>query len=188
MRLILASSSPRRRTLLSLLVTDFAVAHPSTDESQTPHEQPERYVTRLAIKKAQACAEQGCAMIGADTAVTLGAVILGKPENPEEARETLRMLSGQTHQVQTAVAVIYNDVVHSAISTTLVTFAQLTDDTIEQYLLSDEPYDKAGAYGIQGYAGAFVRHIKGSYSAVVGLPLAETRELLLMADIAVRHG
>ena len=83
---------------------------------------------------------------------------------------------------------IYNDVVHSAISTTLVTFAQLTDDTIEQYLLSDEPYDKAGAYGIQGYAGAFVRHIKGSYSAVVGLPLAETRELLLMADIAVRHG
>lgn len=188
MRLILASSSPRRKELLSLLVTDFGIESPKTDESQKPNELPERYVQRLAIEKARACEKDGWAVLGADTVVTIDSQILGKPACQEEASNILHLLSGRTHRVMTGVALLCRKSVYSAISTTRVTFDDLSEDAIAQYLLTDEPYDKAGAYGIQGYAGAFVRRIEGSYSAVVGLPLCETRELLLSAGVPVRHG
>ena len=188
MRLILASSSPRRKELLSLLVTDFGTERPETDESQKPNELPERYVQRLATEKARACEKDGWAVLGADTVVTIGSQIFGKPACPEEASDTLHLLSGRTHQVMTGVALLCGGRVHSTLTTTRVTFDHLSEDAIARYLLTDEPYDKAGAYGIQGYAGAFVRRIEGSYSAVVGLPLCETRELLLSAGVPVRHG
>jgi len=188
MRLILASSSPRRKELLSLLVTDFGTERPETDESQKPNELPERYVQRLATEKARACEKDGWAVLGADTVVTIGSQILGKPACPEEASDTLHLLSGRTHQVMTGVALLCGGRIHSTLTTTRVTFDHLSEDAIARYLLTDEPYDKAGAYGIQGYAGAFVRRIEGSYSAVVGLPLCETRELLLSVGVPVRHG
>ena len=120
MRLILASSSPRRKELLSLLVTDFGTERPETDESQKPNELPERYVQRLATEKARACEKDGWAVLGADTVVTIGSQILGKPVCPEEASDTLHLLSGRTHQVMTGVALLCGGRVHSTLTTCLL--------------------------------------------------------------------
>ena len=188
MRVLLASSSPRRRALLSLLLQDFDTFSPDIDETSFEGETPEKYVARLAIEKARTCATENTASLGADTAVAIGNQILGKPRDVQEAKYILKTLSDTTHKVHTAVALAYAGDVHTLTSSTSVTFTKLSDAAIRQYLLTDEPWDKAGGYGIQGYAGAFVRCISGSYSAVVGMPLCETRELLLGAGIQVRHG
>jgi septum formation protein len=114
--------------------------------------------------------------------------IIGKPSDVEEARWILGRLSGKTHTVYTAVALAQSAGVDTLLSATKVTLTQLSQSTIDAYLLSAEPWDKAGAYGIQGYAGAFVERIEGSYSGVVGLPLCETRMLLQKSGIELKHG
>ena len=188
MRLLLASSSPRRRELLSLIVSDFESSAPDIDECPRTSESPAEYVARLATEKAKTGAAEQWVSLGSDTTVAMGHDILGKPHDSQDAAVMLRALSGNTHQVHTAVAVAYGGAIETVTCTTSVVFTELSEAAIQQYLVTDEPWDKAGAYAIQGYAGAFVSQIKGSYSAVVGLPLCETRALLIEAGVPVRHG
>lgn len=188
MRLLLASSSPRRRALLSLLVSDFESSAPDIDERPLALEPPAEYVARLASEKAVMGSADQWVSLGSDTTVAMGHDILGKPRDGQDAAAILRALSGNTHEVHTAVAIAYAGAIETVTCTTSVLFTELSETTIQQYLLTDEPWDKAGAYAIQGYAGAFVSQISGSYSAVVGLPLCETRALLIEAGVPVRHG
>ena len=188
MRLTLASSSPRRRELLSMLVPYFGIAEPDIDETPHPGEAPDHYVTRLAMEKAMACATDDSISLGADTAVVCDGQILGKPADIGAARTVLEQLSGNVHTVFTGIGLADGNRATTRLSTSKVTFGQLSAETIETYLQTDEPWDKAGAYGIQGYAGAFVERIEGSYSGVVGLPLYETRQLLSDAGVTLRHG
>ena len=186
MRVILASASPRRRELLSLLLEEFDCCSADIDETPVSDELPEDYVLRMAVEKASAVKNERGVVIGSDTVVVLSGNILQKPVSVEDARGMLSALSGQTHQVMTAVAIMIDAELMTIISTTEVTFSTLEMPLIEAYLATDEPWDKAGAYGIQGIAGSFVRRIDGSYSSVVGLPLCETRELLEGAGIRTR--
>ena len=186
MRVILASASPRRRELLSLLLEEFDCCSADIDETPISDELPEDYVLRMAVEKASAVKNERGVIIGSDTVVVLSGNILQKPASVEDARGMLSTLSGQTHQVMTAVAIMIDAELMTIISTTEVTFSTLEMPLIEAYLATDEPWDKAGAYGIQGIAGSFVRRIDGSYSSVVGLPLCETRELLEGAGIRTR--
>ena len=186
MRVILASASPRRRELLSLLLEEFDCCSADIDETPISDELPEDYVLRMAVEKASAFRNDRGVIIGSDTVVVLSGNILQKPASVEDARGMLSALSGQTHQVMTAVAIMIDAELMTIISTTEVTFSTLEMPLIEAYLATDEPWDKAGAYGIQGIAGSFVRRINGSYSSVVGLPLCETRELLEGAGIRTR--
>ena len=186
MKVTLASASPRRRELLALLLEEFDCFSADIDETPSLGEMPKDYVLRMAVEKASSLQNQQGAVIGSDTVVVLFGNILQKPVSVEEAREMLCALSGQTHQVMTAVAILINGELMTTLSTTEVTFAPLKKPLIEAYLGTDEPWDKAGAYGIQGLAGSFVRSIDGSYSSVVGLPLCETRELLEDAGICTR--
>ena len=186
MRVILASASPRRRELLSLLLEEFDCYSADIDETPIADELPEDYVLRMAVEKASAVKNERGVIIGSDTVVVLSGNILQKPASVEDARGMLSALSGQTHQVMTAVAIMIDAELMTIISTTEVTFSTLEMPLIEAYLATDEPWDKAGAYGIQGIAGSFVRRINGSYSSVVGLPLCETRELLEGAGIRTR--
>ena len=186
MRVTLASASPRRRELLSLLLEEFDCCSADIDETPISDELPEDYVLRMAVEKASAVKNERGVIIGSDTVVVLSGNILQKPASVEDARGMLSALSGQTHQVMTAVAIMIDAELMTIISTTEVTFSTLEMPLIEAYLATDEPWDKAGAYGIQGIAGSFVRRINGSYSSVVGLPLCETRELLESAGIRTR--
>lgn len=186
MRVILASASPRRRELLSLLLEEFDCCSADIDETPISDELPEDYVLRMAVEKASAVKNERGVTIGSDTVVVLSGNILQKPVSVEDARGMLSALSGQTHQVMTAVAIMIDAELMTIISTTEVTFSTLEMPLIEAYLATDEPWDKAGSYGIQGIAGSFVRRIDGSYSSVVGLPLCETRELLEGAGIRTR--
>ena len=186
MRVILASASPRRQELLSLLLEEFDCCSADIDETPISDELPEDYVLRMAVEKASAFRNERGVIIGSDTVVVLSGNILQKPVSVEDARGMLSALSGQTHQVMTAVAIMIDAELMTIISTTEVTFSTLEMPLIEAYLATDEPWDKAGAYGIQGIAGSFVRRIDGSYSSVVGLPLCETRELLEGAGIRTR--
>lgn len=186
MRVILASASPRRRELLSLLLEEFDCCSADIDETPISGELPEDYVLRMAVEKASAVKSERGVIIGSDTVVVLSGNILQKPVSIEDARGMLSALSGQTHQVMTAVAIMIDSELMTTVSKTRVTFAPLEMPLIEAYLATDEPWDKAGAYGIQGIAGSFVRSIDGSYSSVVGLPLCETRELLEGANIRTR--
>lgn len=186
MRVTLASASPRRRELLSLLLREFDCFSADIDETPHPYEAPDNYVLRMAMEKASAVNSEQDVVIGSDTAVVLSGNILQKPTSTEDARGMLSALSGQSHHVMTAVALMANGDLRTVVSTTKVTFAPLDNAVIDAYLTTDEPWDKAGAYGIQGLAGSFVRAIEGSYSSVVGLPLCETRELLEGSGIRTR--
>lgn len=178
MKVILASTSPRRRSLLELLLPDFTCEAPDVDERLKVEETPRSYVSRLAIMKAFAVEAPGALILGADTTVTVGASVLGKPRDREHATHMLSLLSGRSHEVLTAVAARCDDVIESCIVSTIVTFVELSPQNIAGYLDTPEPWDKAGAYAIQGRGGVFVQRIEGSYSSVVGLPLAETRALM----------
>lgn len=185
-RLILASASPRRRELLSLFELDFDVEPAHIDESPAANEAPEAHVRRLAREKALAIHARfpGCFVLGSDTAVVIAGECLGKPADDDEARAMLRRLSGREHQVLSAVALVGPDgASRERLRATRVELAQLPPAWIERYVASGEPHDKAGAYGIQGSAGIWVRSITGSYSAVVGLPLFVTGELLREAGL-----
>ena len=188
MTLVLASSSPRRRELLSTLVAQFDIRSPEIDEIPREGESPTDYVQRIAMEKATEHMSSEWITLGADTTVVLEGQIIGKPSDVDQARWILGRLSGKTHTVYTAVALAQSAGVDTLLSATKVTLTQLSQSAIDAYLLSDEPWDKAGAYGIQGYAGAFVERIEGSYSGVVGLPLCETRTLLHENGIELKHG
>jgi septum formation protein len=183
-RLVLASGSPRRRELLERLGLSFDVLPADVDESPRPGEEPRGYVLRLAREKAERVAERLAGrrpfsvVLAADTAVVLGEEILGKPGNGREAEAILSRLSGNDHRVLTGVAVAQAAGVESTVVETRVRFRVLSAEEIRWYVATGEPLDKAGAYGIQGVGGAFVRAIEGSASNVVGLPLVETLELL----------
>lgn len=186
----LASGSPRRQELLTQLGVSFERIVPGIEEQRQPHESARHYVARLAREKAQA----GVAMVardlpvlGADTIVTLNGEVLEKPQDTSHAASMLRQLSGQTHLVMTAVALADSRYLLDCLVETAVTFRTLSEADIAAYVASEEPMDKAGAYGIQGLGGCFVRKINGSYHAVVGLPLVETWELLSNFN-ALREG
>ena len=192
-QIYLASQSPRRSDLLKQIGIDFQLLSlradprrlPDIDETPLSTEMPADYVQRICQAKARAGWESllyrklpHMPVLSADTTVTLDHKIIGKPRDRAEAAATLRLLSGRKHQVLSAVAVVLGERLQVRLSTTDVTFATLTEERIQHYLNNNEAHDKAGAYGIQGSAAAFVQHIEGSYSGVVGLPLFETAELL----------
>jgi len=179
--LYLASGSPRRQELLTQLGVSFERIVTGIEEKRAEGESAQQYVSRLAREKAQAGVAQtprDLPVLGADTIVIFNGEVLEKPRDAEHAARMLRKLSGQTHQVMTAVALADSQNVLDCLVVTDVTFRVLTDEEIAGYIASGEPMDKAGAYGIQGLGGCFVRKIHGSYHAVVGLPLVETYELL----------
>lgn len=179
--LYLASGSPRRRELLTQLGLQFERLITHVEEQRQPEEAAEAYVRRLASDKARAgvaVAPQDLPVLGADTIVVLNGEVLEKPQDAAHAAAMLSKLSGQTHQVMTAVALADTQRELDCLVTTDVTFRKMTAEEISHYIASGEPMDKAGAYGIQGLGGNFVRKINGSYHAVVGLPLVETGELL----------
>ncbi|WP_116521358.1 Maf family protein [Achromobacter insuavis] len=195
-RLYLASASPRRRELL----TQIGLAHevlrvpapPGEDEPQHPGESAADYVQRTARDKAErgrdwlrAQALPALPLLAADTTVILDGQVLGKPADRDDAIRILQALSGQTHQVHTAVALWTGDRLLEAVSITHVRMRPLELDEIARYCDSGEPYGKAGAYGIQGLAGTFVANIDGSYTGVMGLPLFETANLLRAAGLAI---
>jgi septum formation protein len=184
--LTLASASPRRRELLEQLGFRPRIRPADTDESPIPGEPPRSYVLRVARDKARAV--DGEVVLAADTAVVLGNEILGKPRDADDARRMLRALSGVVHEVLTGVCVRRGAEEHSAVVAAQVRLDPLDPLRIDWYVATGEPMDKAGAYAIQGIAGAFVRELHGSVSNVVGLPLAETLELLQRAGVAMPWG
>lgn len=180
MKYILASASPRRKELLALAVKDFEIVPSKIPEIVPDGLEVEKHSEYLAKLKANDIAKdfKDAVVIGADTSVILGNEILGKPKDREDAKRMLKMLSGNIHKVITGCAVVKNGVCESFSVTTEVEFFELTDKEIEDYLNTDEPYDKAGSYGIQALGGLFVSAIKGDYFNVVGLPIAHLKRFL----------
>jgi septum formation protein len=187
--ILLASASPRRRELLTQLGVTFTVSAANIDETADQGETPQDYVRRMAREKALAGLEQTLGLmpsLGSDTIVLLDGEILCKPETRAEAESMLQALSERTHHVYSAVAVaLQPDEVLESLNITAVTFGKMPTDWIKSYCQSDEPMDKAGAYAVQGGAGQYIKHIDGSYSGVMGLPLFETAQLLRDAGILV---
>lgn len=180
--LYLASASPRRQELLKQLKLKFELINAPVEEVALPHESPSSYVRRIAIEKALAgfnkVAGKQIWVIGGDTAVVLGDKVFGKPKNEADACRMLTMLSGKTHTVLSAVAVVYDGQVFSELNQTHVTFRDLSHEEILAYWRSEEPQGKAGSYAIQGLGARFIEKIEGSYSGVMGLPLYELDQLL----------
>jgi len=179
--LILASQSPRRQQLLAQLGYQFSCQPADIDETEFLNELPSDYVCRLALEKAQYIAKNQTdttIVIGSDTTVVIDQHILGKPIDLADCIRLLSLLSGRSHQVLTAISVVKAGLSKTVLVSTEVTFKELSLHDMNNYWLTGEPQDKAGAYGIQGIGGQFVKHISGSYSAVVGLPLYETAQLL----------
>ena len=179
--LVLASGSPRRRELLAQLGYTFDIVVSDVEEQRHSGETPAQYVERLSRDKAYAgmkLASEGAVVIGSDTIVVKGDDVLEKPSDFADAKRMLTLLSGDVHQVMTAVTVAQGHHYATTVVVTDVWFKTLSDDEIEQYWQTGEPQDKAGSYGIQGIGGRFVTRIEGSYYAVVGLPLYETDQLL----------
>jgi len=186
-QLILASGSSRRRQLLDQMGLKYRVESAEVDENSRPGEAPASYVCRVASAKARRVSQHnsaGLPVLAADTAVILDGQILGKPGNPDEARDMLERLSGRTHEVLTAVVLLGADgAEHRRLSVSRVTLGTLQADWIAAYCSSAEPLDKAGAYAIQGFAAQWISRLEGSYSGVMGLPLFETMELLREAGV-----
>ena len=183
MRLILASASPRRAEILRDAGYHFSVLSSAVDETPYPDELPQDLVQRLANTKGELAAARAVGpaiLIAADTEVVLDGQIFGKPRSSDEARRMLTKLSGRTHAVLTGTCLIRLPDAEriSFVETTLVTFSSLSDEEIMRYLATGEPYDKAGAYAIQGYAARYIPRIEGCYFNVVGLPLARLQQAL----------
>ena len=182
-RILLASASPRRAELLRQVGIAHAVRPVDVDESVRADEAPAAYVLRLAEAKAatlwrQLAPEERKPVLAADTTVALEGEIFGKPASLAEARKMLGRLSGRTHAVHTAIALLHAQGSAARVSSSTVTFRELTPAEIDWYWHTGEPADKAGGYAVQGRAAAFISHIAGSYSGIMGLPLFETWELL----------
>ena len=184
-KVVLASSSPRRRELLNLIGIAHEVRPANLDESMRPRETPRRHAERLARDKASTVAvrDPDLITIAADTIVVINRKVLGKPVDKEDAARMLGMLSGREHTVITAVAVSRGKKLRSAIEEVKVKFRRLREDEIEAYIATGEPMDKAGAYGIQGYGATIVERVEGDYFAVMGLPLV--RLIALMREVGV---
>ena len=183
----LASGSPRRRELLDQIGIAHTVLRVDVDETPGPQEAPELYVERLALAKARtgwAASTQDRPVMGADTTLAVHGEILGKPLDREDFLTTFAQLSGQTHTVLSAVALVCDDREATRLSVSRVRFRTIARDEAERYWESGEPADKAGGYAIQGRAAAFVEHLEGSYSGVMGLPLFETSALLRQFGIS----
>jgi len=178
--LVLASASPRRVALLRQAGAEFRVVDPGPDRAWPGEAEPRHGVRALALDKARRVAERRpeAVVIGADTVVVVRGQRLGKPATTAEARDMLRRLHGRRHEVWTGIAVVHRGEQRTAAECTTVRLARLRDAELEDYLATGESLDKAGAYGIQGLAGQFVRGIEGDYTNVVGLPLARLRALL----------
>lgn len=180
----LASRSPRRVELLQQLGLTCKILPADIDETQLQNESPENYVKRLARQKAEACIvlltpeQREYLVLAADTTVVLAGKVLGKPENDADALAMLQALSGSIHHVYTAVVLAFSNTIEVVLSTTMVEMMVLTKVQIDDYIASGQHQDKAGSYGIQGLAGAWIKRIEGSYSGVMGLPLYETAALL----------
>lgn len=199
-KIYLASKSPRRRELLRqigvlfelLLLRDQTPRGPDVSEEVLPDESPQDYVTRVTMEKAHAAHQTmvwrslpARPILAADTTVTIDGRILGKPANKSEAAAMLQLLSGRSHQVLTSVAVIHHEQSWQLTQVSNVLFQELTEAMIEAYCNTSAPYDKAGAYGIQGPAAIFIESIHGSHSGIMGLPLFETAQLLQQAGIRI---
>jgi septum formation protein len=179
LKLVLASRSPRRAELLKAAGFEFTVRAADIDETPRDGEAPRDYVARVAEEKARAVqADADETILAADTTVVLGSEIMGKPVDAAEAARMLRALAGKRHEVITAICIRRGNRLTDDIASTAVWFARLTDAEIADYVASGEPMDKAGAYGIQGLASKFIDRIDGSYSNVVGLPVALTYRLI----------
>ncbi|WP_101757619.1 nucleoside triphosphate pyrophosphatase [Oceanicoccus sp. KOV_DT_Chl] len=186
----LASQSPRRSELLQQIGVHFTKLDVTVDETPLDRELPEAYVSRVALAKAQSgwqlVEESGLPalpVLGADTTVIYAGEIMGKPVDREHGLMMLSKLAGNTHQVMTAISFCYQQQLVSALSVTAVTFRPITPQELQDYWDTGEPKGKAGAYAIQGLAAVFVEQIRGSYSAVVGLPLLETHQLLQKINV-----
>lgn len=186
-RVILASASPRRRELLGLIGIAHEVRPADIDEMQRAGEAPVEYAERLACGKAAviAAADSAAVVIGADTIVVVDGVVLGKPADTDDAAKMLRLLSGRRHLVHTAVAVVFNGRTASGVESVDVTFRDLSDSEIRDYIATGEPMDKAGAYGIQGFGATIVERVEGDYFSVMGLGLR--RLVALFAEVGLRH-
>lgn len=201
MRIFLASRSARRRDLLKqigvlyeivLLRQDLTRGTADVDETPLPNEAPRDYVLRLAAAKAQVAAFYlgkrtlpATPVLAGDTTIVSDGQIIGKPADRLDAERILRGLAGREHQVLSAVAVCSSGRTEQALSVSRVWFRAMSEDEIRRYVASGEPLDKAGGYAIQGRAAAFIQHIEGSYSGIMGLPLAESAELLARAGVQV---
>ena len=189
-RIVLASASPRRRELLTLIGITHDVTPADIDETERPDEAPAAYVERLAREKAAAVAKRSpdALVIGSDTTVVIDGSMLGKPADRADAARMLRMLSGRAHTVYTAVAVECEGRVESDIEVVSVTIRQLTDREIAAYIETGEPMDKAGSYGIQGYGATIVERIDGDYFSVMGLSLVRLVRLMARLGLEYRFG
>jgi len=177
MKLILASASPRRAQILRDAGISFSVLSSAVDETPYAGETPHQMVQRLANAKAELVSARAVGpaiLLAADTVVVVDGQVLGKPRSTDDARRMLQLFSGRTHSVVTGVSLIRLPEMdrRQFVETTLVTFTTLSRDEISRYLATEEPFDKAGAYAIQGYAGRYIPRIEGCYFNVVGLPLA----------------
>ena len=187
-RVVLASQSPRRRELLTLIGIAHEVRPANIDESYLPGEIPRAHVERLARGKAAAIASSDAVTIGSDTIVVVDGDVLGKPRDEEDAARMLRRLSGRSHVVMTGVAVDWNGRLESAVEEVGVTFRRLDEREIAGYIATREPMDKAGAYGIQGFGATIVDRVDGDYFAVMGLPLNRTVRLLEKLGLRYEFG
>lgn len=192
LRLVLASASPRRRRLLAELGLPFETRATATDETPVAGESPRDLVVRLALAKARAAVLPGELALGADTEVAVDGRVLGKPADADDARRMLRLLSGRTHEVWSGVALARAAAdgqparEWTGSRSSRVTFRKLDDVEIDGYVASGDPFDKAGAYAIQGGASGFVAALDGDVDNVVGLPLALVRDLLAAAGVTLR--
>ncbi|MFN3535468.1 MAG: Maf family protein [Desulfatiglandales bacterium] len=188
--LVLASRSPRRKEILKVLKIPFVVSPVDRSEKITSLS-PTDYCTRLSVLKAKKGYEinRGRWVLGADTVVVLEGEILGKPSSPQEAKMTLSKLSGKTHEVITSIAIVnpHGELAYKEASTTRVTFKGLSEEEIDAYIRTGEPMDKAGAYAIQGIGAFMVRRLEGSYSNVVGLPIFELIQGLLISGALLSY-
>ncbi len=178
-KVVLASASPRRRELLLNVGISFECFSPSVSEMPLVENKGNVVVMYNALEKAKSLSKEGCAVIGADTAVYLDGKGFGKPQNKQQAVQFLRELSGKEHTVYTGIALVEGDFEVSKVVETKVKFRELSENEIYSYVESGSPLDKAGAYGIQDFGGVFVEEIKGDYFNVVGLPISSVYSLLL---------
>jgi len=187
-RVILASQSPRRRELLTLIGIEHEVRPANIDESQLADESARDHAERLAREKTMAIDVSDAVVIGSDTIVVVDGDILGKPSDRAQAADMLRRLSGRTHTVMTGVAARWNGRLVSGLETVEVTFRPISDGEIERYIDTGEPMDKAGAYGIQGFGATVVERVDGDYFAVMGLALNRLVRLLRELGLSYDFG
>jgi nucleoside triphosphate pyrophosphatase len=187
-RIVLASSSPRRRQLLELIGIRHEVIPADIDERYLPGESPRGHAERLAREKAAKLRHEDAIVIGADTIVVVDGDVLGKPRDDGDAARMLKRLSGRSHVVMTAVAVAFGGRVESAVEEVDVAFHPLTDEEIAAYIATREPMDKAGAYGVQGFGATIVARVDGDYFAVMGMPLQLLARLLARLGFRYRFG